>query len=164
MMIRKLQKTDNAHLHVAHQSELVLLRNQVAGLQEEILAIKKLLKQDQFQPSLKNDHRITVSTHTGVRMIDTDKIIYCKAIGNYTQLFIMGAQGEVEKTSTIISKSLKHVIEKINHDAFLRCHQSYLINMKYTIGLKNYKHIKLSTDTLVPVSRRRLKEIKTQLK
>jgi len=161
-MIRKLQKTDNAHLHVAHQSELVLLRNQVTGLQQEILAIKKLLKQD--RPSLKQDHRIMVSTHTGVRMIDTDKIIYCKAFGNYTQLFIIGAQGEIEKTSTIISKSLKHVIEKINDDAFLRCHQSYLINMKYAIGLKNNKHIKLSTDTLVPVSRRRLKEIKTQLK
>ena len=45
---------------------------------------------------------------------------------------------------------------------FLRCHRSFLVNMKHVVGLRD-PFITLSNGFTVPVSRGKVKQIKTAL-
>lgn len=81
--------------------------------------------------------------------IKPSEIIYCKADGNYSNIYLKGGKKEM------ISKKLKEIEEMIHHSRFYRVHNSYLVNLDY---IKEYvknegHHIVLDDDTSVPVAR-----------
>ena len=49
-----------------------------------------------------------------------------------------------------IYKKLNDIEEEINHRAFLRCHQSYLVNMQYVAGLVDSDFIMIN-DKMIPI-------------
>jgi len=82
-------------------------------------------------------------------------IIYCKAEGNYTTIFLKGNKKE------LISKKIKEVEELINNNSFFRTHNSYLVNTRYIKEyVKNEGHyLILESNDNIPVSRAKKNEL-----
>ena len=57
-----------------------------------------------------------------------------------------------------IYKKLNDIEEEINHRAFLRCHQSYLVNMNKIKSVEN--DFTMKSGDVVPIRTRNLNEIK----
>ncbi len=81
--------------------------------------------------------------------VNADEIYYCKADGNYCEIFF------TNKTKEILSKKIKEVEEIINNNSFFRVHNSYLVNINY---IKEFvksdgQYLVLENGTSVPVSR-----------
>lgn len=76
-------------------------------------------------------------------------IIYCKADGNYSNIYLNGDKKEM------ISKKLKEIEEMIGNDRFYRVHNSYLVNLNY---IKEYvksdgHYLVLDDGSSIPVAR-----------
>ena len=89
------------------------------------------------------------------KVIDFRKIIYCKAEGCYTKIYI-------ENGSFLESKILKQVTSGFPPDIFFRIHRSIMINTMYVTNLTD-KCVTLNKNIKLVVSRRRKKELLTTL-
>ncbi len=87
---------------------------------------------------------------------DLEEIIYCKADGNYTEIYLKGNKRE------ILSKKIKNVEELINNNHnFFRVHNSFLVNIQH---IREYikgdgQYLVLHDQTKIPVSRSKKEEI-----
>lgn len=95
--------------------------------------------------------KIKVPTKRGSSFIDIDLITRCESDSNYTHIHCSN------KTSYILSKTLKHVQEKLlNSPNFVRIHQSHLVNIQFIDTTKvTTRNIVLKDGTILPVSRSR---------
>jgi len=86
-------------------------------------------------------------------LINIDDITYCKSDLGYTQIFI-------NNTSPLcISKNLKQIENLFPENQFFRCHQSYLVNIKYINSFSRKGHyIKLTNGDRIRLSRRKHQE------
>ncbi|TAL72340.1 MAG: LytTR family transcriptional regulator [Bacteroidetes bacterium] len=84
-------------------------------LPENIVSLNKL------SPNIASLGKIHFKTHCGHLSILPEEILFCKAEGSYTRVFIMNCR------EILISKPLKAFITFIPRSGFLRCHYSYLI-------------------------------------
>lgn len=89
-----------------------------------------------------------LSSAKGYKLINMYDILYCKASGNYTYIYLENS------TNTLISKQLGHIQEALPEEAFVRIHHSYLVNLHHVdyyskedggvLILKNGKKLKVS--------------------
>jgi two-component system LytT family response regulator len=110
------------------------------------LELKKVLKN--IIPK-DDDLKISFPLSGKTIFIKPSEIVYCKADGNYSKIYLKNGKKEM------ISKKLKEIEEMIHHSRFYRVHNSYLVNLDY---IKEYvknegHHIVLDDDTSVPVAR-----------
>jgi two-component system, LytTR family, response regulator len=76
--------------------------------------------------SRKNIHdKIAVPTSDGFVLIPVKEIIFCKAVGNYTEFHLLNNK------QLLSSYTLKQYHDLLTEKNFLRTHRSYLINMAY---------------------------------
>ncbi len=68
---------------------------------------------------------VALPMKTGYKLVQQDQILYCKAAGNYTEIFFTNG------SSLLISRKLKETANSLANDWFLRIHQSYLVNMRF---------------------------------
>jgi len=68
---------------------------------------------------------IAVNTPLGVVFLQENEILYCKAEGSYTHLYLKG----IGRNKLVVAKSLKKVLDSLNTDFFVRIHNSYIINL-----------------------------------
>lgn len=68
---------------------------------------------------------LNVSNTGGVEFIDLQDILYVSAKGSYTQLSLKN------KTTIVISKSIKEIEKSLMNSTFYRIHNSYIINSNY---------------------------------
>ena len=61
----------------------------------------------------------------GYRLVNSADILYCKAEGNYTQVFLTNG------SNLLISRKLKQTAASLENEWFLRIDQSYLVNMHH---------------------------------
>lgn len=98
--------------------------------------------------------KLAVPSLEGIDFFDIDDIIYCKAEGSYTTLYL------VNKQNKITSRNLKDFENFLVDSGFCRVHHSYLINMKhvqrYVKGEGGY--VVLSENHHVDISRRKKEE------
>jgi two-component system LytT family response regulator len=98
--------------------------------------------------------KIAVPSLEGIDLYDTDDIIYCKADGSYTTLFLKNKQ------SKLTSRNLKDFENLLAEAGFCRVHHSFLINLKhvqrYVKGEGGY--VILTDDHHVDISRRKKEE------
>lgn len=98
--------------------------------------------------------KLAVPSLEGIDFFDIDDIIYCKAEGSYTTLYL------VNKQSKITSRNLKDFENFLVDSGFCRVHHSFLINMKhvqrYVKGEGGY--VVLSENHHVDISRRKKEE------
>lgn len=104
---------------------------------------------------LSADLKIAISTNEGVVLVQIEDIIRCESDSNYTHIYLSSSKKHT------VSKTLKEVEEQLDNEAFLRVHQSHLVNFTY---VKKYikgstGHLLLQDNTEIPVSRRKKTEL-----
>lgn len=100
--------------------DFVLSKNQVPLSQEIVMQL--------FEATKRNNKlsKVAFPTSEGLEFIDREQIIRCESEGNYTRIYF------VNKSSLLISKTLKVVAELINApDQFIRPHASHLVNFNH---------------------------------
>ncbi len=98
--------------------------------------------------------QVAVPSSEGIDFFQTKEIIYCKADGCYTTIYLTGRQTKV------VTRVLKDFEDFLSESGFLRVHNSFLINLNH---VKRYVrgeggHVILTEDHQVDVSRRRKEE------
>ncbi len=82
-----------------------------------------MLKENLFQSTLS---KIAISTVNAIKFIETNAILFMKADGAYTQIYLH------DDTIITSSKSLKYYEDVLEHlPNFMRCHKSYLVNLNF---------------------------------
>jgi two-component system LytT family response regulator len=87
-----------------------------------------------------------------------DQILYCKAEGSYSRVFAEG-----DSTGILISKSLSYFIKLSRNSDMVRCHRTYLVNIKKIGCFCSRGRFLMVQGQKIPVSRRKLNEIITVL-
>lgn len=103
-------------------------------------------------------HRVIgLSSHETTVMTEVSKIIYCKAMDNYTEVFM------VDKPPVLVSKTLMTVEKQLEpYGDFVRIHRSYLVNRYYIMELKQH-HLLLENGISLSVATRRRTAVKHKL-
>jgi two-component system, LytTR family, response regulator len=110
------------------------------------IELKKVL--ESFSPN-KTLNKIALPLVGKIIYVNPNDIIYCKADGNYTKIFL------IENRKEMLSKKLKFIEEHIHHRNFFRTHNSYLVNIHH---IKEFvktdgQYLVLENNTTIPVSR-----------
>lgn len=93
--------------------------------------------------------KVAIPTAEGYVFVEVSQILYCKAAGNYTELFLSG------KRKILSSYTLGYYEELLLHHRFFRVHRSFLINLKH---IKMYRRgdggtVVMDDDMEIEVSR-----------
>ena len=93
---------------------------------------------------------IAFPSKNGFKIEKLSSIIYCEAKGNYAQVHLY------PKSQILISKTLKKLVDMIDHPDFFRIHKSYYINMNYIVSYNRSENIlELKNGMYLPVSIRK---------
>ncbi|RNC83155.1 MAG: DNA-binding response regulator [Balneola sp.] len=124
--------------------------------QEQAGALEKALKDQQEKPL----HVITAKKGRGIHVLNLDDILYIEATEKLLYAHTPDNKYRVDGT-------LDHLEKRLQDGRFVRSHRSFLVNVKHVTELipwfSGTYELKLSNNAPVPVSRRRVKEVKTQL-
>ena len=97
--------------------------------------------------------KIAIRGFRDITVIEQKDILYCKADGRYTKIFIG------KDRSILATRLLKDVESSLSRRNFCRIHHSYLINLNYVTGIINQKKLILSENIEVPIAKRRNKTL-----
>lgn len=98
--------------------------------------------------------RIALKSHDYTQIIQISDIVYCQSDKGYTTFFLN------DGNKIVVSKVLKEYETLLPANAFIRCHQSFLVNVNYISKYYKDGNLQLTTKDLIPVSERK-KEIVT---
>jgi two-component system, LytTR family, response regulator len=120
--------------------------NKESGLLERM----QQLLQNMKSPGPDN-YKLALPTSEGLTFIKINDVLYLKAAGNYTEIFMLGGQKH------LVSRHLKEYDDLLAEQNFFRIHHSTLINVNY---IKNYVrgeggYVVMSDSSSLDVSRRR---------
>ncbi len=103
--------------------------------------------------------RIAIPTADGLRMISLSDILYVKADSNYSIIHTIAGKRH------LVSKSLKQFANRLKPLAFVRTHQSYLVNTTHieSINSADGHMVILCNGAELPMSRRQAPEVKSYL-
>ena len=97
------------------------------------------------------NHKLALPISDGLIFIRAKDILYCKASGNYTEIFM------IDGKKHLVSRQLKEYEDMLDTRDFFRIHHSFLINLNF---VKSYVrgeggHVVMSDNTSIDVSRRK---------
>jgi len=97
------------------------------------------------------NYKLALPIADGLMFIKAKEIMYCKASGNYTEIFMDGGKKH------LVSRQLKEYDDMLQGHNFFRIHHSYLINLNY---IKSYVrgeggYVIMNDNTSIDVSRRK---------
>jgi len=111
--------------------------------------LKKMKNEDDT-----SGRRLHFNTHFGPISVEIEKILFLKGSRSYTELFLQDDNNNVLLTYNL------HFMETIlKKDEFLRCHNSWLVNMRKINSFYRKEKLLIITDYGVPVSRREWNKI-----
>ena len=102
-------------------------------------------------------YRIHLRTHERHISIDPEEILFCKAEGSYTRVYIINCK------EILISRPLKAFVKYVPEFEFIRCHHSYLINISRVNSFDSRKNTVILGNHHLPISRRKATGIFTIL-
>lgn len=86
--------------------------------------------------------------HEGIlRTIDTEKIIYIEAVGNYIKLHLQ------KEKPILITQTMKYILSVLPSKLFIRIHKSYIVKRSAITEIKKTE-LTLSNSIVLPVGRR----------
>lgn len=95
--------------------------------------------------------KIAIRGFRDVTLVNQDDILYCKADGRYTHIFI-------DKDKSILtSRLLKDIESTLPRNNFCRIHHSYLINLNHVTSIRKHKKLILKDRIELPIAKRRTK-------
>ena len=97
------------------------------------------------------NYKLALPISDGLIFIKVIDILYCKASGNYTEIFM------VDGKKHLVSRQLKEYEDILNSRDFFRIHHSFLINLNF---IKSYVrgeggYVVMKDNTTIDVSRRK---------
>lgn len=93
---------------------------------------------------------IAFPSKNGFKLEEISSIVYCEAKGNYTDIHLYG------KGQIMVSKTLKKVVEMIDHFDFFRIHKSFYLNMSFISSYNRSENlVELKNGSFLPVSVRK---------
>ena len=104
-----------------------------------------------------NPKRIALKSLEYIEIVLVEDIIYCKSDKGYTTFFLS------DNREILVSKGLKEYDELLEPWGFVRCHQSYLVNIKYVKKYYKEGYLQLVNLQEIPVSSRKRDEIMNSL-
>ena len=133
--------------------------------QQQIAKLQFKLEQNQQK---KQPQKISINSAGKVDLIASEQIAYCKAAGDYVELYLEGNK------EILFSGNLKELETQLP-TTFLRVHRSYLVNMDYIQALSSKSHnqqiaaagggfLTLKGDYEVPVSRRIMPQVRNAIR
>ena len=127
-----------------------------------ITAIKTTLKVDSKQNQLQElieasyiqfkgleKKKIVLKTANTLYSILEDDIVYCKADGNYTHVYLK------DKEKIVVSKTLKKLEDLFTEVKFVRCHNSFVVNKDYIEKYTSNGTLITTNGVKIPVSSRK---------
>ena len=130
---------------------------------EQQQVIKLQLKLDQIAEQ-KSPTKLQLSCAGKIEFIPVHDIAYCKAAGDYVEIFM------TDTRTSLFSGSLKGIEEKLP-ESFMKVHRSYLVNLDEVvlissskIGTSSSGSLRLKTGDEIPVSRRILPQLRNVIK
>ncbi|OQP58578.1 LytR/AlgR family response regulator transcription factor [Niastella populi] len=99
--------------------------------------------------SKQQNSRICISTLESLEFFKITDILYLSGDGSYTHFYLEGGN------RIISSKPLKFYEELLPADYFLKCHQSYIVNISSIVRYLRSGFIVLNSGMEIPVSTRR---------
>ena len=108
----------------------------------------------------KTDHRVVLHSTKGIQFVNPYEISRCEADDNYTHIHFKDGR-KITSTSNLGFNE-----ELLTDFGFIRPHHSYLINPKLIKSFLKGKvvhELRMNDDFLVPVSSRKLKEVREAL-
>ena len=96
--------------------------------------------------------RIALKSVDYTQIIQIADIVYCQSDKGYTTFFLN------DGNKIVVSKVLKEYETLLPATVFIRCHQSFLVNVNYISKYYKDGNLQLTTKDLIPVSERK-KEI-----
>lgn len=118
-----------------------------------------LIQQSQFQlansyiEKPKEVNRIVLKNRDYLQIVLCDDIVYCEGDKGYTTFFLNNEPG------VLVSKVLKEYEALLSPAHFIRCHQSYLVNMNYVTRYFKEGYLQLKTGVKIPVSTRKKDDV-----
>ncbi|MFM9986961.1 MAG: LytR/AlgR family response regulator transcription factor [Flavobacteriales bacterium] len=103
------------------------------------------------------DFQLIIPTKQGEHQFAASDIIRCEADSNYTVLYLKN------KKKFVISRTLSDVCAMLNPETFIRVHKTHLVHLPYIDFLNAEGELVFRDGTHIPVSRRRLAEVKAIL-
>lgn len=150
------------------------LRGAVVRADAKLATNRRARKGNQTLPILVNNHsdlersesKIGIPTQHGLKFVPIRDIVYCKALGNYTEIFLLH---EVE----LVTRTLKQFELFLSAHNFCRIHRGYLINLDHVSEYSRFNNlteqdgdggsITLNDKTQLPVSREKKKAFLARL-
>jgi two-component system LytT family response regulator len=100
------------------------------------------------------NNKLIVSDTYEYRFIGIEKIMYCKADGNYTDIFYKDDSGIEQKFKD--SHNLKYYEDKLLAFGFIRIHQSFLVNKEQVVKIKKKSfEVVMHNNITLPIARER---------
>ena len=109
--------------------ELVKAVTYVVQIKEGEVAIEGKVLQSKLK---KAEGKITLPQQDGFQVLDINDIYFCKAVDNYTEIYL-------EEKRIVISKTLKYFEDALKDFPFARIHKSYLVNVNEVLKYKKGK-------------------------
>lgn len=124
-------------------------RNERIMIQSRLLNLKKNLsvKEEDFD-------LVLLTKSEGEKKFRAADIIRCEADSNYTVIY-----ATTERKFTA-SKTLSDLENMLASNQFVRIHKSHLINKRFIKSLNRNLEMTLSDETVLPVSKRRIQEVR----
>ncbi|GIZ15346.1 LytR/AlgR family response regulator transcription factor [Capnocytophaga catalasegens] len=94
-------------------------------------------------------NKIALKSFDYTQIISISAIIYCHSDKGYTTFYLEN------NTNIVVCKVLKEYETLLPKDIFIRCHQSYLVNVNYISKYYKDGNLELTNKKLIPVSERR---------
>ena len=95
------------------------------------------------------NNKLVLPLGTSFKILDIEDIVRCQSDSNYTEIYMK------DDKKYVVSKSLKHYNDILQHNNFLRVHQSHLINPEYIdeFAKSDGGYLKLKSGKIISVSR-----------
>lgn len=98
--------------------------------------------------------RIALSGTDFTQIVAIEDIVYCQSDQGYTTFYMKNG------AKILISKVLKEYEDLLDESVFIRCHQSYIVNMNFVSKFYKEGYLELFSSEKIPVSERKKKTVK----
>lgn len=103
-----------------------------------------------------SNKNILVSSKAQSKLFNIDTILYMESLNK--KVILYKVSGELETINCVF----KDIYEKIKDHGFVRCHKSYIINVRY-LSTFNKLECRLQRDVIVPIGRKYSKDFKRMI-
>lgn len=103
------------------------------------------------------DFQLIIPTKQGEHQFVASDIIRCEADSNYTVLYLQN------KKKFVASRTLSDISAMLNPETFIRVHKTHVVHLPFVERLSAEGELVMKDGGCVPVSRRRLTEVKAIL-